>query len=61
MTDIVLPGSAVHPHVCGELYVNIGLSRLYNEFIPTSVGNSAWHKASGDEVTVHPHVCGELA
>ena len=53
--------AAVHPHGCGERYVDIAVRGNGVRFIPTAVGNASNPYISEKSRTVHPHGCGERA
>ena len=61
LTALPLPGVAVHPRVCGELFHKQKYGSMpAGRFIPACVGNSITTALGTVEVSVHPRVCGEL-
>ena len=55
----VLRAIPVHPHGCGEHYININVGTPTLRFIPTGVGNTFSLPFHSFHKTVHPHGCGE--
>ena len=54
------PGTAVHPHVCGEIVRMVRVRPSLWRFTPTCVGNCIGMHACLRLMPVHPHVCGEI-
>ena len=52
---------SVHPHACGELFLDNENMFFSLRFIPTHVGNSFRQAIQKMARPVHPHACGELS
>ena len=50
---------AVHPHGCGEYFVEYAPEAVFDRFIPTGVGNTQVTATGATLAPVHPHGCGE--